>query len=148
MGSVTYGSICEGIAEALRSAKIGKSVQSYKDLTESIPENKTLHVYFNDADTTSGSGTDRKTFQASNRTTMISAVIDGYARKRSNLKDDLVAQMELIDEIDGWLCEQKTGTLLGVSSIRSFHWRWERATLPFNKDDWAGCRFSIEIWIY
>lgn len=148
MGAVTYGDLCKAIATALKNAGVGKRVEAYDEISESIPEQRTLHVYFNDGDVTSGSDNDRKTFQASKRTTAITAVIDGYARRRSSLHDDLKAQMELIDEIDTYLCSQTALPLLGHADIKSFHWRWERSLFPYAKEDWAGCRFELEIWVY
>ena len=45
-------------------------------------------------------------------------VIDSYARRRKGLHDDLKAQMELIDEIDTYLCSQTALPLLGHADIK------------------------------
>lgn len=152
MNVLTYADICHAIADDLRAQSFAERVMAFDEIEETIPDLPCLHIYPDSGEVDSGGNNDRAVFDASRRRTELTLYIDGYARQRSNLSEDLKAQMALIDAIDAWLCRQTNPPYLGVAGLKAFHWRWERTTFPFGggeiKTMYAGCQFTLTLVIF
>lgn len=153
--SVTYGSICAVVANAFRDKPGIQRVMNYDELTESIVDTPLLHVYGESGAVDAGNSNDRTTFGAGVRQTEFVITMDGYARRRSHLAEDLKAQMEMIDVIDAVLVAT-TKPLFGEAAIKGLSWKWERVTLAYGntqemggpREQYAGCRFTITLRIF
>lgn len=149
---VTYGALCYGLADTLKTALDGLRVQPYDKITEGIPDLPLLQIYLDNAVVDDLGTNAQASFGGAVRRTHAQAFVDGYARQRSHLGEDLRAQMQLIDALDTKLAQQTTVPFFGLSTIKDFHWKWERATFSIgegtSKIDYAGCRFTIDLWVW
>lgn len=143
---ITYGQIVKALAGALRHVA---RVEAYDQISESIVETPTIHVYAESAEVDSAGDTDRSSLSGAVRVTTIIINADGYARQRSHLAQDLRAQMDLIDRIDEALLRSRP-PFYGLPDIKAVSWGWERATLAHGDPatEYAGVRFTIEITVF
>lgn len=149
---VTYSSLVYAVADTLRNAITDLMVQPYDQITEGIPQTPLLQVYPDNANVDDVGSNDRASFGAQIRRTHFVVFADGFARPRSHLGEDLKAQMEMIERFDARLIEQTDAPLFGLPAIQSFHWKWQRATFPIGEGpsriEYAGCRFTIDLWVW
>ncbi len=149
---LTYADIIKAVATSMTTTTGVKRVQAYDEITESIPEWPLLQVYAESGEVDTGNDeTDRSSFGAGVRQTEMVIRVDVYSRRRSNIGEDLKAQMDLIDAIDAKFVQQ-VKPFFGLENIQAFRWKWERATLLSGKGDgateFAGCRFTLTLVIY
>lgn len=150
--SVTYGTLCKSVADALKTVDAIKRVYNYDELAESVTDAPMVQVYPDSGSVDASGDTDRTTFSAGVRITQFTVIIDGYARRRSHLAEDMREQMKLIDAIDGLLVTQVNKPFFNNKAIQAFSWKWERAMLEYGggerAEQYAGCRFTLQLIIY
>lgn len=148
---LTYGAVAKAIANALTNATGVVRVEAYDELSEGIPDTPMLQVYPDAAETDIESdGTGNATFGAGVRRTKINLFVDGYAKQRSYLGEDIRAQIALIDAIDGVLSNQRRKPFFGLPGIQQFRWSWQRVTYPIGDGSvkYAGVQFLIEVYVF
>ncbi len=152
MTTLTFDTVVSAVAARLATIS-GVTVQNYDEITENIPDTPLLQVYFENADSGSGDGeSDRLTFGAGVRYTRLTVLVDGYARQRSYLGEDLAAQLALIDQIDGQLSAETADAVFGVVGVRALSWNIERVTFTMgdgsSSEKYAGCRVRLTLTIF
>lgn len=149
MNIVTYSDISHAVANTLKIAKGVKKVEAHDELSESITVTPLLQIYPQKGNTDAVGENDRAVFNAAIRRNTSTIIVDGYARQRSHRALDIKAQVDLIDAIDTVLVQQKKSPLFGLNDIQTFSWEWERVYFgDENTPIYAGCKFTITIWIY
>lgn len=153
--AVTIGAICNSIATTL-SAAIGiTSSKSYDEITEGIPgtELPRLQVYPDRFGSDPSSATDRATMQAGVQLQEVIVYVDVFARKRSQIAEDMKATVDTLDALIDVLQAQERPPFFGVVAtpggskhpIKSFKWFWKRANLRYGKQNYMGGRFTITL---
>lgn len=150
--SVTYYDIIHAVGNTLRSTANVKQTQVLEEITPGVPETPMLKIYASDGDTSNGGETDRATFDGTVRITRFVVEVEGYARQRSELGEDLLAQIRLMDAIDDRLTQQTRQPYFGLTAIKAFKWSWERTTFQFGDQTpgalYAGVSVEIELFVY
>jgi len=147
--AVTIAAICDGIATTLATGAGINTVKSYDELTEGIPgvDCPRLQVYPEGFAPNPGSRTDRLTFQAAMQHQELIVFVDHYARKRSQMAQDMKAVVVSLDALIDVLEAQEKKPFFAVAAIDSFDWVWKRATLVYAGERYAGGRFTITLRI-
>jgi len=150
--SVTYRDICHQVGGALRRTAGIKQVQVLEEITEGVPETPLLQVYIQDSEVDVQAETERTTFGAGVRQTLVTVQVDGYARQRSHVGQDMGAQVAMMDAIDDVLSGEVDKPYFGLQGIQAFHWRLERVTFQFGDQTpggaYAGVMGEISIYVY
>ena len=152
MSIVGYGEIAKAVANTLRATTGVKRVEDYTQLGETIADSPCLQVYPTGGNVDAGDGeTDRTTFSAGVRQTEMTVIVDGYARMRSNLREDIKAQVALADAVDAQLV-MTTAPLFGIPAIKAMRWAWEAIEFKYGGGDtapvYSGVRFTLTLTVY
>lgn len=147
---ITYGDICRQVANYLRMTAGVRRVEGIDEMSEGVPELPILRVYVVSGETDSGGDdTERATFGAGVRRTTATIQVDGIARQRSHMREDMQAQMNLIDAIDARLSELKGVPLFGLQGVQAARWSWERMAYTVSDSiEYVGARFEIVLTIF
>lgn len=149
MTTITYGQLVKAVASTLAGAPAVGRVQAYDAISESVPDTPLLQVYAESGEVDAQSDTDRTSFGGGVQVSRLTVQVDGYARRRSHIGEDLQAQMALVDAVDARLSEQRLGLAFGLSAVKSFKWTWERTTFEdVEGHTYAGVRFTLELTIF
>jgi hypothetical protein len=150
--SVTYYDLVHAVGNTFKAIPSIKQVQVLEDIEEGVGDTPLLKVYYGDSETDAVGDTDRTSFDASIRQTVITVKVEGYARQRSHIGEDLRAQLDLIDRLDARLCEQVKQPYFGLPVIQVFHWKFERVTYRIGEGAtavlFAGCDLEIRLFVY
>jgi hypothetical protein len=150
--SVTYYDIVHAVGNTFKSIPGIQQVQVLEEIEEGVGDTPLLKVYYGDSETDAVGDTDRTSFDASIRQTAITVKVEGYARPRSHIGEDLRAQLDLIDRLDARLCEQVKPPYFGLPVIQVFHWKIDRLTIQVgatpNAVLYAGCDLQIRLYVY
>lgn len=133
--------------EAIRSTLAGAvdRATANETLTDGMNDLTAMQVYFERAEASAGSNTDRVTFGAAIRRSLWTFHVDVYARQRSHIGEDMAAVVNTADAVIDLLETQTTGAPFGLAGIKTFRWTAERATFVYGDPElrYAGVRFII-----
>lgn len=143
--SVTYRQIIEAIRTVLTTADIADKVEALDTLTEGVNDTPMIRVI------PQKGGMTRTAFGNAGQKTDFTVILDGYARQRSHLDEDTVAQIGLVDAISTVL-EGQTKPYFGVSGCQGLDWSWELTTFQVGSADklvlYAGVRYTVELTLF
>lgn len=156
MAILTYADILAGIGTTLREIEHlshPNGVQVGHAITESFPDLPMAQVYPESSTTDDWMGNnDRSSFAAGVRVTTFRIVVDIAVRARSHIGEDMKAVIEMADEIQAKMEEQRTRPYFGVNGIMGFNWRWERVVHQRGAGDgqslYPGLRLNIEVRVH
>ena len=80
--------------------------------------------------------------------TAVVIIVDVYARRRSQLSDDMKVTVDLIDAISDILETQERPPFFGESGVKAYSWSWKRMTFLRAKAFYMGVRFTINCRIF
>ena len=148
--SITYAQICDAIALTLSAATTTPRTESYNELTEGIPDVPLLQVYPERAEQDPSGNTDRTTFRAAVRQTVITIHADYYAHQRAHIGEDMAALVAGIDAITDEFEKQDSKPLFGLVDIQAFSWSWQRVTFEYGDplQRYVGARFIITVRVF
>ena len=147
--TVTLASIVDAIEGVLDGATGLTASQTYDEITEGIQDMPMLQVYPESCSGTDIAGVnDRTTFKAGVRQTEYIIHADLYAAQRAHIGQNISTLVDMIDAITTQFETQSTGNLFGLSTIKSFHWRWERVVFEYATVEYTGARFYITIRVF
>lgn len=150
MTAITTEQICDAIATTLGAAAHLKKTQTYKQLSEGVHDTPLLQVYWNSYEQDPTGNADRTTFRGGGRQTDMVIFCDLYAKPRSDLAEGMEKTVQVVEETITILEAQDTKPYFGLTGIKAFHWRWERATLSYGKEEalFDGARLTINLRIF
>lgn len=148
--AITLAEICDGVEATLGAAASLRSATSYDELTEGIAtfDCPRIEVYPEKGVTDPSGTTDRTSFNACIQQSVITIHADLYARQRSQLGEDMKAIVDMLDELIPLLEAQERPPFFGVTGIKAFRWRWNRAIFKRAQAWYVGARFTIELKIF
>lgn len=150
---LTIGEINTALATTLGTADGIVSIQDAAQpdeatgLKEGLPDLPALQVYWESAETDEAGPTDRTTFGAGVRQTKYTYSADLYVRQRSQLSEDVAAVLTMAEAMDA-VFKAQTTNLFGQERIQAFKWSAKRVTFENSGVEYAGARFTIEVWSY
>lgn len=152
MSTITVGSICDTIADWLDdqiAADDIRVVQTYRELTESIPDTDVplLQVYPESYDPEMGSGTERTAFKGAIRNQVLTLHIDHYTKQRSDIAEDMRLVVAGLDAVEAALDSVESYPFFGITAIKSFDWSWNRITFRYGNSRYLGGRFVLTLRI-
>lgn len=150
--AVKVSELCDGIAETLAVAAGIESWTKYNKVTEGIAvlDCPRLEVHPDRGTTDPSGNTDRTTFGAGVQQTAVVILADLYARRRSQLSDDLKVTVDMIDAISDELESQERPPFFGLAynDVKAFSWSWRRLTFIRAKALYMGARFTITCRVF
>jgi hypothetical protein len=148
--SITIAQICDAVASTLSAATTSPRTQSYDELTEGMQDTPTLQVYPEDGNQDPSGNTDRTSFKAGVRQTMLTVNADYYAHQRAHIGEDMAALVNGIDAITNILEAQDTKPYFGLAGIQAFSWSWRRVTFVYGdpQQSYVGARFTLNIRVF
>jgi len=132
-------------------SELEKYSQNYDDISEAIKNTPMLQIYWQGLD--HPSSTDRNTFGGGERIQDLTFIVDLYLDKRAHV-DKIFKQMyPLMNKIEQVFNAQNRKPYFGLATIKSFHWRAERATFEYGATDgtgemYPGVRYMLDIRIF
>lgn len=149
MAKISYGDICDAIAQTLSGASGLKAVESFSALKEAIPDCPVLRVYPEAAEgDVTAVNNDRASFRGGVRVQEVEIVCDVPCRQRSDLAEDSKATVEMADQLMDILEQQDTKPYFGLAGINGFRWRWERTVFMVGAGDGAVAHLGIRLRIF
>jgi hypothetical protein len=124
--------------------------QSYDELSEGMQDTPTLQVYWESIEEDPTTTTERTTFQAGVRQKDIVIHADLYARRRSQLDEDMGAMLPLVDAIIDVLEAQDTKPYFATAEAKAFSWTANRATFTYADPQvsYVGARFVLRFRVF
>ena len=148
--SITIAQICDAIASTLSAATTTPRTQSYDELTEGVNDVPMLQVYPENGNQDPSGNTDRTTFKAGVRQTMLTIHADYYAHQRVHIGEDMAALVSGIDALTDIFEAQDTKPYFGLEGIQAFSWSWQRVTFQYGDPQYSyvGARFIINVRVF
>ena len=145
---ITYAQICDAVKTTLAPAIT--YVQSYNELTEGMADTPRLQVYPQSGSSNPPQQTDRTTFQAVVRQQEITVYADLYASPRNEIGEDMAILLPLLDAVVTELEKQDTKPYFGLTGLKGWNWRWDRATFQYNDplQLYVGARFIFTFRVF
>src|SRR3990167_5967940 len=112
--SITLLQICDAVRDTLGAAPSLVREQSLDELTESIPDTPLLQVYPERGSADPSGNTDRTTFSAVVRQSIIVIHADLYAHQRSHIGEDMSLFATCVDELITEIEKQDTKPYFGL----------------------------------
>jgi len=151
MSLVTRAAINSGITATLAEVTGVNEVQDYDDLTEGMNNLPAVQVYWEEDDDKSSTygKSDRMTF-GGNVGQCFTFHVDVYARRRSNIGQDMAATLPLVDTIDAKIRAQVGSSAPFGVAIQSFQWEWSRCVFEYGAKDrtYMGARCVLKVETY
>ena len=145
---ITIMQICDAVAEELRRVP-GLYVQSCHKLTESIPDTPLAQVYFSSSSVDAVNTTDRTTFKAEVRQSLYVISIDIFAKRRSDLGEDVRVAVQTIDDIEAILEAQDECPPFGLAGIKGFRWETTfSAQFYADQKPYSGGNIQVSLFIH
>lgn len=150
----TIAEINTGIATTLGAAtgivRVQDAAKPSEDegLTEGIGDVPMMQVYWNAGVCDSPGETDRRTFGGRVRQAHVTYFVDVYARQRSHLSEDFAAQLELTEAVWNVLEDQQSPPFFDIDGCKALRWSAERTIFDYGQVQYAGVRFTVEVWVY
>lgn len=137
-----YIAVADGVSYAMSQAR--------SEIEESIPDPAIVQVYFVSLETSYNSGTDRKSFGADIRQTLITVYVDVYAQTRSHIGEDLSRLLDLVDAVQDRLELVTVKPYFALVGIGAFQWRADWATLKYGVPEvsYTGVRFTLSLTVF
>ncbi len=142
---VSIMDMCDAVADALRDSRLLIHVQSYDELTESIPDTPLAQVFWNEHNVDSRSEVDRTTFGAEVRQSEYTIMIDVYAARISNFAEDMQKVVEVADEIDHIFEAQNSCPPFGLEGCKGFRWSCTRTIVPYSDGEYSVAGFDVTL---
>jgi len=148
--SITIGQILDAIELTLSSAPTLARSMSYDELTEGINDTPLLQVYPESGEQDPAGNTDRTTFVAGVRQTVLMVNCDYYAQQRKHIGEDMAALVDGIDAMFNIFEAQDQKPYFGLSGIQAFHWTFQHVTFEYGDTSikYVGARFTLTIRIF
>lgn len=141
---ISEATLCDAVADTMREID-GLVVQSYDQLTATIPQTPLLQVYWN--------AYSEEPFQSTSRMRVINSTetlqMDLYARQRSEMREDVPAVLRWVNLIRQKYYEQPP-VYFGVSEIDAVSMSARRTNLTYGEPNlgYAGARFTLDIRMF
>lgn len=148
--SITLAQILDAIEATLAAAPTLARSMSYDELTEGINDTPLLQVYPDSGNQDPAGNTDRTTFKAGVRQTVLTINCDYYAQQRKHIGEDMAALVDGIDAMTNIFEAQDTKPYFGLDGIRAFSWSWQRVTFEYGDPNigYVGARFTLTIRVF
>ena len=146
--SITITQIAEAIESTLSAATGLTYTQAPDELTEGMQNWPLLQVYWDESTQDPSGNTDRTTFKAGVRQTVMTFFADLYVRPRSHIGEDIGALLPLIDAIQDVMEQQNTRPYFGLEGIQAFSWSAKRVVFAYGGAEYIGARLTIEIRVF
>lgn len=150
--SITIIQVCDAIETTLAAAPdLGSgATQSMNELSEGIADEPTVQIYWESSNQDPSGNTDRTTFKAGVRHTVMNINVDVIARQRRELGEDMGAVARLTDAVVTVLETQDNKPYFGLEGIRAFSWSAERVLFLYGDPEirYVGSRFRLVVHIF
>lgn len=145
--AVSLMAVLDGVADTLAMTTGVVTMKSYDELTEGVDpfDCPRLHVFPQAGVCDPSGNTDRTTFSSGVQQVELTIFVDLFARQRSELQEDMMVTVEMVDSLMNYLQTLERPPFFGVEGIKSFSWRWQRDTFKFAKSYYMGARFTLII---
>jgi hypothetical protein len=151
MTTITIRQMCEAVQTTLGAAAHLKKTQTYRELSEGIHDTPLLQIYWESLEQdTVNTGTERTTFRGGTRQTEVVIYCDLYARPRSDLAEGMDKTAVVGEELITILEAQDTKPYFGLTGIKAFHWRMERAVFSYGNEEtkFDGARLILTMRVF
>lgn len=153
MGFQSLEGISQAIYDTLRNSddELAKYSQHFDNITEAIKNTPMLQIYWQSMD--NPSSTDRSTFRGGMRINDTLFYVDLYLDQRAHIDKVFKQMYPLMDRIEQVFIAQDVKPYFGLDTIKSFHWRVERATFEYGGVDgqtwqYPGVKFTLDIRLF
>lgn len=144
--TITIHAACDGVRDYLAATPGLAVCQSIGDLSEDYPDTPALQVMPDSGQWAAIEGeSSRLTFQAGARVRELLLRLDLPVKQRADLPEDMVAVVDMADNLEAMLLALGTKTYFGLDDIFSIWWSWERTIFLRGTREYVGVRFTLHL---